>query len=128
MGNENQKPVTDAYREGWDNIFGRKTYTVDIGETTKEECKKYLEKIKENFQSTFASKAYGGCQCECHRNSNVVHCVPCCYPGREDDFIGEQLCSQLKKVKLQQEIVIIQNQSSTLETIMFRVVSATDYG
>lgn len=26
-------------------------------------------------------QAYEGCTCSCHRQPNVMHCVPCCYPG-----------------------------------------------
>lgn len=26
--------------------------------------------------------AYDGCTCSCHRHAGVMHCVPCCYPGR----------------------------------------------
>ena len=29
------------------------------------------------------NKAYGGCTCSCHRDNDVIHCFPCCYP--EDD-------------------------------------------
>ena len=25
-------------------------------------------------------EAHGGCQCSCHRDSGVMHCVPCCLP------------------------------------------------
>lgn len=27
-------------------------------------------------------EAHDGCQCLCHRHPGVMHCVPCCYPGR----------------------------------------------
>ncbi len=27
---------------------------------------------------------YGGCMCSCHRMPGVYHCVPCCYPGKND--------------------------------------------
>lgn len=30
------------------------------------------------------SEAYGGCSCMCHRVPNIFHCVPCCYPGKEN--------------------------------------------
>ena len=29
-------------------------------------------------------KAYGDCQCDCHRIEGMMHIVPCCYP--KDDF------------------------------------------
>lgn len=25
-------------------------------------------------------QAHDGCTCECHRQPNILHCVPCCYP------------------------------------------------
>lgn len=31
-------------------------------------------------------QAYGGCTCFCHRHPNVLHCVPCCYPGKKSIF------------------------------------------
>lgn len=35
--------------------------------------------------------AYGGCTCSCHRVPHTYHCMPCCYPGMNDDF-GEPMC------------------------------------
>ena len=33
------------------------------------------------FKGDDKTVAYGGCDCECHKNSNIKHITPCCYPG-----------------------------------------------
>jgi hypothetical protein len=33
--------------------------------------------------------AYGGCTCDCHRWPNIFHCMPCCYPGKENLLTGK---------------------------------------
>ena len=33
---------------------------------------------------------YNGCTCDCHRIPGVKHCVPCCYPGKDEGLIVEQ--------------------------------------
>lgn len=43
-------------------------------------------------------KAYGGCGCICHRMAGVKHCVPCCYPGKDDNWLGSEPIMPLEEL------------------------------
>ena len=43
---------------------------------------------------------FGGCTCDCHRYPNVYHCAPCCYPGKGDDLLSQDIFDVVDSVKL----------------------------